>query len=102
MANKKGMNKEAIMKLCSEISKKEGEGIVYSLGNKNGVLNIPRWSTGLPDLDAIIGGGIPKGRTIRPPGADAPGGLILPKQGHSAVSSRRAASTIISTSRILI
>ena len=45
MANKKGMNKEAIMKLCSEISKKEGEGIVYSLGNKNGVLNIPRWTS---------------------------------------------------------
>ena len=58
MANKtKGINKEGIMKLCSEIAKKEGEGTVYSLGSKNGVLRIPRWSTGLPDLDAIIGGG---------------------------------------------
>ena len=40
MVNKKGMNKEAIMKLCSEISKKEGDGSVYSLGSKNGVLKI--------------------------------------------------------------
>ena len=39
------LNKEAIMKLCSEISKKEGDGIVYSLGNKNGVLNIPHYMT---------------------------------------------------------
>ena len=80
MVNKKGMNKEAIMKLCSEISKKEGEGIVYSLGNKNGVLNIPRWSTGLPDLDAIIGGGIPKGRTIEIFGAESAGKTTLAYQ----------------------
>ena len=81
MATKtKGMNKEAIMKLCSEISKKEGDGIVYSLGNKNGVLNIPRWSTGLPDLDAIIGGGIPKGRTIEIFGAESAGKTTLAYQ----------------------
>ena len=65
MAMKKGMNKEAILKLSQEINKKEGEGSVYSLGSSNGVLRIPRWSTGLPELDAIIGGGIPKGRTRR-------------------------------------
>lgn len=80
MATKKGMNKEAIMKLCSEISKKEGEGIVYSLGSKNGVLNIPRWSTGLTDLDAIIGGGIPKGRTIEIFGAESAGKTTLAYQ----------------------
>ena len=60
----KQMNREAIMKLCSEISKKEGDGSVYSLGSKNGILKIPRWGTGLPELDNIIGGGMPKGRTI--------------------------------------
>ncbi len=77
---RKEMNKEAIMKLCSEISKKEGDGIVYSLGNKNGALNIPRWSTGLPDLDAIIGGGVPKGRTIEIFGAESAGKTTLAYQ----------------------
>lgn len=80
MATKNGMNKEAIMKLCSEISKKEGDGIVYSLGNKNGVLNIPRWSTGLQDLDAIIGGGVPRGRTIEIFGAESAGKTTLAYQ----------------------
>lgn len=73
----KKMNREAIMKLCSEISKKEGEGSVYSLGNKNGVLRIPRWSTGLADLDAIIGGGMPCGRTIELYGAESAGKTSL-------------------------
>ena len=81
MANKtKGINKAGIMKLCSEIAKKEGEGTVYSLGSKNGVLRIPRWSTGLPDLDAIIGGGIPKGRTIEIFGAESAGKTTLAYQ----------------------
>lgn len=73
----KKMNREAIMKLCSEISKKEGEGSVYSLGSKNGVLRIPRWSTGLADLDAIIGGGMPCGRTIELYGAESAGKTSL-------------------------
>lgn len=81
MANKtKGINKAGIMKLCSEIAKKEGEGTVYSLGSKNGVLRIPRWSTGLSDLDAIIGGGIPKGRTIEIFGAESAGKTTLAYQ----------------------
>lgn len=73
----KKMNREAIMKLCNEISKKEGEGSVYSLGGKNGVLRIPRWSTGLADLDAIIGGGMPCGRTIELYGAESAGKTSL-------------------------
>ena len=80
MATKKGMNKEAILKLSQEINKKEGEGSVYSLGSSNGVLRIPRWSTGLPELDAIIGGGIPKGRTIEIFGAESSGKTTLAYQ----------------------
>lgn len=76
----KGINKAGIIKLCNEIAKKEGEGTVYSLGSKNGVLRIPRWSTGLPDLDAIIGGGIPKGRTIEIFGAESAGKTTLAYQ----------------------
>ena len=77
MKQRNKTNKEAIMKLCAEIDKKEGEGSVYSLGSKNGVLRIPRWSTGLPDLDAIIGGGMPKGRTIEIFGAESAGKTSL-------------------------
>ena len=73
----KQMNKEAIMKLCSEISKKEGEGSVYSLGSKNGALRIPRWDTGLIELNNIIGGGMPKGRTIEIFGAESSGKTSL-------------------------
>lgn len=74
---KSKMNKEAIMRLCTEIAKKEGEGSIFSLGSKNGVLNIPRWSTGLTDLDAIIGGGMPMGRTIELFGAESSGKTSL-------------------------
>ena len=57
-------NKAGIMKLCKEIETKEGEGIIYSLGSKKANMNIPRWSTGIEDLDAIIGGGMPEGRVV--------------------------------------
>ena len=60
---KKGLNKEGILRLCNEIDKKE-QGSVYSLGSKTDALKIARWSTGLIDLDNIIGGGVPKGRVI--------------------------------------
>jgi recombination protein RecA len=81
MADTKGkMNREGIMKLCAEISKSEGNGSVYSLGNQTGVLRIPRWSTGLTDLDNIIGGGVPKGRTIEIFGAESAGKTTLAYQ----------------------
>ena len=57
-------NKEAIIKLCNDINKREGEGSVYSIGSKHADLNITRWSTGIEDLDAIIGGGMPEGRVV--------------------------------------
>ncbi len=73
------MNKEGILRLCAEIDKKE-KGSVYSLGSKSKNLNIPRWSTGLADLDNIIGGGIPKGRTIEIYGAESAGKTTLAYQ----------------------
>mgnify|MGYP003057149016 CR=1 FL=1 len=66
------MNKDGILKLCAEIDKKE-KGSVYSLGSKSDALKIPRWSTGLVDLDNIIGGGVPKGRVIEIFGAESAG-----------------------------
>lgn len=76
---KKGFDKEGILRLCNEIDKKE-KGSVYSLGSKSDALKIPRWSTGLIDLDNIIGGGIPKGRTIEIFGAESAGKTTLTYQ----------------------
>jgi len=57
-------NKEAIIKLCNNINKKEGEGAIYSIGSKHADLKIKRWPTGIEDLDNIIGGGMPEGRVV--------------------------------------
>lgn len=57
-------DRENIINLCKSIEKKHGVGSIYSLGSKKSVLNLERWSTGIEDLDNIIGGGMPKGRMI--------------------------------------
>lgn len=70
-------NKKVIIALCNSINKKEGEGSIYSIGSKNANLKINRWSTGIEDLDAIIGGGIPEGRIIEIFGAESSGKTTL-------------------------
>ena len=70
-------NKKAIIALCNSINKKEGEGSIYSIGSKNANLKINRWSTGIEDLDAIIGGGIPEGRIIEIFGPQSTGKTTL-------------------------
>lgn len=70
-------NKKAIIALCNNINKKEGEGSIYSIGSKNANLKINRWSTGIEDLDAIIGGGIPEGRIVEIFGAESSGKTTL-------------------------
>lgn len=70
-------NKEAIIKLCNDINKKEGEGSIYSIGSKHANLKINRWSTGIEDLDEIIGGGIPEGRVIEIFGPEGSGKTTL-------------------------
>lgn len=71
------VNKEMIVGLCSEITKKEGRGAIYSIGSKDANLKINRWSTGIEDLDAIIGGGMPEGRVIEIFGAESSGKTTL-------------------------
>lgn len=66
-----------IMKLCADINKKEGDGSVYSLGSKHANLNITRWSTGIEDLDEILGGGMPEGRVIEIFGPEGSGKTTL-------------------------
>lgn len=70
-------NKKMIIALCNSINKKEGEGSIYSIGSKNANLKINRWSTGIEDLDAIIGGGIPEGRIVEIFGAESSGKTTL-------------------------
>lgn len=70
-------NKEQIIKLCNQINKKEGDGTIYSIGSKNANLKINRFSTGIEDLDAILGGGIPEGRVIEIYGPESSGKTTL-------------------------
>lgn len=70
-------NKEEIIRLCNQINRKQGEGTIYSLDSKNANLKIDRWSTGIEDLDAIIGGGIPEGRVIEIYGPEGSGKTTL-------------------------
>lgn len=70
-------NKDQIIKLCNEINKKEGGGSIYSIGSKHANLAINRWSTGIEDLDEIIGGGMPEGRVVEIFGAEGSGKTTL-------------------------
>lgn len=70
-------DKNKIISLCNSINKKEGEGTIYTLDSKNANLKINRWSTGIEDLDAVIGGGMPEGRVIEIFGAESSGKTTL-------------------------
>ena len=70
-------NKAEIMKLCKEINDKSGQGSLYTLDSKYANLKIDRWSTGIEDLDAIIGGGMPEGRIVEVFGPESSGKTTL-------------------------
>lgn len=70
-------DKAAIIKLCNSINKKEGQGSVYTIGSDNANLKINRWTTGIEDLDAIIGGGMPEGRVVEIFGPESSGKTTL-------------------------
>ena len=70
-------DKQKIIQLCNNINKKDGEGSIYTLGSKHANLKINRWSTGIEDLDEIIGGGVPEGRVIEIFGAEGSGKTTL-------------------------
>jgi recombination protein RecA len=70
-------NKSEIVRLCNSINKKEGEGTIYTIDSKHANLKIKRWSTGIEDLDAIIGGGMPEGRVVEIFGAEGSGKTTL-------------------------
>lgn len=70
-------NKEAIIKLCNDINKKDGDGTIYTIDSKNANLKIKRWATGIDELDNIIGGGMPEGRVVEIFGPESSGKTTL-------------------------
>lgn len=72
-----GIDKQKIIALCNDINKNEGVGSIYTIGSKNANLKIDRWSTGIEDLDEIIGGGIPRGRVVEIFGPESSGKTTL-------------------------
>lgn len=70
-------NKAQVIALCNQINKKQGEGTIYTIGSEHANLKISRWSTGIADLDEIIGGGMPEGRVIEIYGAESAGKTTL-------------------------
>ena len=71
------MNKQKILKLCKDIEKKSGQGSIFALGSKHSNLKIPRFSTGIEDLDHALGGGMPKGRIVEIFGVESSGKTSL-------------------------
>lgn len=70
-------DKLAIMRLCKQIGTREGDGTIFSLGSKHVNLKIPRWTTGIEDLDYVLGGGMPEGRIIELFGPESSGKTSL-------------------------
>lgn len=67
------MNIEAIQKICKEFEKQNGKGSVFQIGSKKSILQIPRMSTFIDDLDEITGGGLPRGRIVEIFGPESSG-----------------------------
>lgn len=68
-------NKKGIIAACEAINKKT-KGMLVDVGDTMSV-NIPKWSTGIEDLDAILGGGVPYGRILEIFGPEASGKTSL-------------------------
>lgn len=70
--------KANILKEIEAINKKEGKGTIFTLdkeGEKG--LQVPRVSTGIEQLDHVLGGGLPMGRQIEVSGAPSAGKTTL-------------------------
>lgn len=75
--DKKLSKHENVILAMKAINAEFGEGTIYTLGSKQANLKIPRISTGIEQLDAIIGGGLPQGRLIEIFGPESAGKTTL-------------------------
>jgi len=71
------MDLKEIQKICKEFEKKNGEGSIFQIGSKKSILQIPRMSTAIEDMDEITGGGLPVGRIIEIFGPESSGKTSL-------------------------
>lgn len=78
--SKRGLNMELLGRVIEQQRKKYGKDALYLLSDKEETAGIPRVSTGLPELDAIIGGGLPEGRIIEMYGKESAGKTSLAYQ----------------------
>lgn len=70
------MDLKEVQAICKDIEKKSGKGAIFMNGKVTS-MQIPRWSTAIDDLDAIIGGGMPKGRIVEVFGPESSGKTSL-------------------------
>ena len=63
--------------VIAQITKKYGEGTLVDLGAAETHRNVETFTTGLPSLDLILGGGIPRGRIIEVYGPESSGKSTL-------------------------
>ena len=75
--DKRLTKRENVLNAMRAINEEFGEGTIYTLGSKKANLEIPRWSTGIEDLDNVLGGGIPAGRIIEIFGPESAGKTTL-------------------------
>lgn len=70
------VDRKKIKAVMTALEKEYGEGSVITLGSTK-QMNIPRWSTGLEQLDEILGGGIPYGIVMEICGPESAGKTSL-------------------------
>lgn len=70
------VDKKRLKLLIKSIEEKYGKGTIFTLGGKEDI-EVPRVSTGIEDLDFIMGGGVPEGRIIEIFGPEAAGKTSL-------------------------
>ena len=71
------INKAELLNVMKLVEKQYGVGSVYTLDSNKANLSIDRWSTGIEQLDYILGGGMPYGRIIELFGAESSGKTSL-------------------------
>lgn len=78
------VDKKKIASAFSKIEKQYGKGSIYSIDDAASNFTCPKWSTGLEDLDHILGGaedpgqgGMPYGRIVEISGAEGSGKTTL-------------------------
>lgn len=75
---KKATPKQNVMAFIDNLNKDSKSNVFgYTLGTGNVVSKIKRWSTGIEDLDHILGGGMPEGRIVEIFGKESSGKTTL-------------------------